>query len=425
MSNASIVHKHISEQFALQSLKWGYQSLPSKDILLNKEVTPFFTFSPMLNVLDIFLNGQEETPRSISQLCVRSMGKVKISHNPIVTNFQKLFALYNFQPERLDHYVGFVHDFLIESLGLVKERFYWQIASDNESMMRIVRAHGFTNIISSVKEQLICKIPELTQEAIYVKILYHYNGGLIPITNLVLIGQKGEISMLDSAFFYDRLLFILEGVESFFETENYRPVAECLDKLYPNLPKPDLRVLGSSLRLATALMLTGLQPGPKKAEYVLRKLIREISTILMQHELEPTNFHWEKMSSAMLKSLYEYEPDLFRGEIIEQDQMVKVFQNEFISFAKNVGAQTKRLVKTLKSRARLEVCFEEIKDLHGTYGIPVELIEKMCKQYGFSCEEDPEVVGYKSKQLPYPFPECRNPNFDPIAWFKQSRFTVS
>lgn len=420
----SLIHQHLSEQFSTQSVKWGYQSLPCKDILIHKEVTPFFRFSPLLNVMDKFTNGVKENPLSVSQLCVRSMEKVKIAHNPIVTNFQKIFAIYSFQQKRLHHYVGFVHDFLIESLGLDKKKLYWQIASDNVAAMRVVREHGFTNIIPSVKEQLVCKIPGLIQEAIYVKILYHYNGGLVPITNLVLIGQDGETSLLDSAFFYDRLLFILEEVESFFDTDNYRPIAECFDNLYKNLPVTDLRVLGSSLRLSTALMIAGLQPGPKKAEYVLRKLIRDISTILLKHELEPTKMHWESMSYATLKSLFEYEPDLFQGNNIEPERTALVLQNEYDSFINNTISNTNRLVKILKSRSSQRVYFDELKAFQATYGIPVEMIEKVCRQIGLSCEEDPEVVWYKSKRLPYPFAENRDLYFDPIDWLKQSRFCV-
>ncbi|MCC7304511.1 alanine--tRNA ligase [bacterium] len=72
----------------------------------------------------------------------------------------------------------------------------------------------------------------------------------------------------------DRIVILMQGVESYHDTDIYRPIADATRALATNHNIKSERIIVDHIKSATWIIMDGVEPGKTEKEYVLRRLIR-------------------------------------------------------------------------------------------------------------------------------------------------------
>lgn len=408
-------HVIIEEKFAAVCEKYNYEKCYASPMVRNEIEKPYFTFSPLLNVLSLFTGEQTDHPSIfMSQICYRTMEKYKVIENPLVTSFQKLLSVFDTNYTSLKKIVDFSKEYFCEGLGLDTSRIYWLISETNEELSKEL-SFKFQNIMYCTPEHLVCNIPSIEAKCYYAKILYHYNNGLVPIANYVLIDQQKELAKIDSVFFFDRITFILEEKNSIYETYLYKSLVGNLKSYLTSLEDTELYYLSNNLLIIMAMFHSGLIPGSNKAGYVLKKTLREFFSMFILQEKELTLEDVSSLVACAEETLINYDSQFIKTI---KHAAIYVFK-EYELYKGNITRNANRVKQELSKDNHITE--KKFKDLHGTYGVPIQMMYVFCDQLEISYEKDKEAQKYKERNLPYRY-RGNNQDFEPKNWLNNSKF---
>ncbi|HEU4948620.1 MAG TPA: alanine--tRNA ligase-related protein [Kribbella sp.] len=180
---------------------------------------------------------------------------------------------------------------------------------------------------------------------------------------------------IDTGLGLERLLMVLQGKRSVYETDLFEPWMETL----PGLWSPDeqsLRMLTDHLRSSVVVVGDGVRPSNTGRGYVLRRLIRRVLTTL-----------WRDDSS---RSLTELPTDLFQHTCnhfrLDSDvpELRQVLLDEERRF-QNLLERGRKVLSHERFRGSLKQ--EDFHYLHDTHGLPHDLV------VGLLLETDNSVAG--------------------------------
>ena len=191
---------------------------------------------------------------------------------------------------------------------------------------------------------------------------------------------------IDTGAGLERLLSILQGVGSNWDTDVIRPIiaeAEALSgRTYGRDPEVDvaLRILADHARSMTFLVNDGVFPSNEDRGYVLRRLIRR--AVRQAYQLGVEQPVAPRLVQAVVGVMGEAYPDLRRND-------------EFVTGV--VAREEERFRATLRSGLTMldaalargttvagEVAFR----LHDTHGFPIELTREMAAERGLEVDEE-------------------------------------
>jgi alanyl-tRNA synthetase len=186
---------------------------------------------------------------------------------------------------------------------------------------------------------------------------------------------------IDTGAGLERMLPILQGVSSLFETDVFRPILavaeEATGVAYGADPHSDvsLRILADHARAMAMLIADGVLPSNDGRGYVLRRVIRRaVRRAFQLGVIEPVT---PKMVRSVAQVLGEAHPAL----VEELDLIQATVEREEGAFRRALDAGSVVLEEELaKSRGRVsgEVAFR----LHDTHGFPIELTMEMAAEAG-------------------------------------------
>lgn len=176
--------------------------------------------------------------------------------------------------------------------------------------------------------------------------------------------KKLENPGIDTGAGYERLLTVLERVESVFETSAFLPLVEVIKKMAPSLSLKELRVLADHIRGAIFLIADGVEPSNKEAGYVLRRLLRRIIAIKVKNDIHEDIF---QLGYEEVKKLFG---DIY-PEVKDKEKIINVWQTEFFKFETAISRGIKELTKyqTISGKDAFY--------LYETFGLPFELIKEL------------------------------------------------
>ncbi len=182
---------------------------------------------------------------------------------------------------------------------------------------------------------------------------------------------------VDTGLGLERMTMLLQGKETPFDTEIFKPI---MDKLY-ELEKVDIiesrRIIAEHLRSSMMIISDGGRPSNLDRGYVLRRLIRRMIRHLnkLQINLEELGTLIE-LNVENLKEMYpdlEKNKDLIKTVIIEEkDKFVKTLANGEKEFNKEV-------VK-LKAQGKDMIDGKMVFRLYDTYGFPPEVTKELAEE---------------------------------------------
>ncbi|MFI7341112.1 alanine--tRNA ligase-related protein [Streptomyces sp. NPDC050085] len=167
---------------------------------------------------------------------------------------------------------------------------------------------------------------------------------------------------IDTGLGLERLLALLQGVDSVFECDVFTPWRERLPGLW-HLDEPSLRLVSDHLRSAVVVTGDGVRPGNTGRAYVLRRLMRRVLTTLWRDD--PT-----RQLTDLPQELVRHTLDHFR-QSADPDEVRRVLLDEERRFGELLQ-RGRRILDRPRFRGPLDE--EDFHYLHDTHGLPRDLV---------------------------------------------------
>jgi alanyl-tRNA synthetase len=195
---------------------------------------------------------------------------------------------------------------------------------------------------------------------------------------------------IDTGMGLERISAVLQGVESVYETDLFRPLIELGEELSGRRNGQDfattraLRILADHGRGAAMLISDGVVPSNEERGYILRRIMRR--TIQQGRVLG--------LSEPFLPTLYERVVevlgDAYPNLRSEWPNIERWARSEEESFSHTLE-QGERLLAEIVSRAKEEgtswVDAADAFRLHDTYGFPYEMTQELLGEQGLSVDD--------------------------------------
>ena len=216
------------------------------------------------------------------------------------------------------------------------------------------------------------------------------NGTLKPLKN------KG----IDTGMGLERLIMVVQGKKSLFETDLFKPIVEEAAKIcdikYPdriyrikqsrfigtvNPVKVSLNIVADHIRALTFALAEGVYPSNVGRGYLLRRILRRAQR--EGHELGVKKPFLYKLVPTVIDVMREPYPEL----VARRENVALIIKSEEESFLKTLEQGTvvfEQVLSGLKSR---RVPGEAVFKLYDTYGFPPELTEELANRRGLEVDK--------------------------------------
>ncbi len=210
---------------------------------------------------------------------------------------------------------------------------------------------------------------------VFMEFFKHEDGSLTPLK------QKN----VDTGLGLERVNMLLQGKETPYDTEIFKPIMEKLEKLQKVDNINSRRIVAEHLRSSMMIICDGGRPSNIDRGYVLRRLIRR-----MIRHLNKLQISLDELAGLIylnienLKEMYpdlEKNKDIIKSVIIEEkDKFVKTLTHGEKEFNKEMNKASQNGQKMIDGK----VVFK----LYDTYGFPPEVTKELAEENGYSVDID-------------------------------------
>jgi len=198
-------------------------------------------------------------------------------------------------------------------------------------------------------------------------------------------GQMAQLRThnVDTGLGLERVLTILQGVASPYETDLFLPVVDAIQRL-ATTPQPfAVQVIADHVRAATFVLAEGIRPGNVDQPYVARRLIRR--AIRYGWTIGITGHFLPELANMVIATFADVYPELEE----QGEQIVTALDEEETHFQRTLARGERASAKVIaESRERGETVLSgrELFHLYETYGFPAELTQELAAQQGLSVD---------------------------------------
>ncbi len=190
---------------------------------------------------------------------------------------------------------------------------------------------------------------------------------------------------IDTGAGLERILTLLQGVESVFETDVLAPIVDAAATLTGSSLGRDeatdvaLRILADHTRSATFLVSDGVFPSNDGRGYVLRRIMRRAA--LRAHQLGVSGIVLPDLTDAVVATLGAAYPKLVRDASLVRT----VVGHEEEAFRRTLRAGS-QLIDSELAKGRGVLAGEAAFRLHDTYGFPIDLTTEVAASRGVAVD---------------------------------------
>ena len=222
--------------------------------------------------------------------------------------------------------------------------------------------------------------------------------------NLVFTGyemdEEGNVRELasqniDTGMGLERTAAVLQGVETDFEIDIFKPIVDAVEGLYDGsetTPEDQERVnrIADHVRGASFLISEGVIPSNEERGYVLRRIIRR--AVRAGQSLGLTDSFLTDVVPSVFDTMGDYYPQL-----IERDGLIRnILSTEEENFRETLSRGERLfqdLVSELESEGVEQIPGNRVFELYDTHGIPPDLIEQMAAEHDL----DLDMKGFREE----------------------------
>jgi len=190
---------------------------------------------------------------------------------------------------------------------------------------------------------------------------------------------------VDTGLGLERVLAILEGVPSFYETELFGPAIDRILSLATRR-NPDpfaVRVIADHIRAAVFILAEGITPGNVDQPYVVRRLIRRAVRYGGEIGIR------ERFTSELAETTIPTLADVYRELEENKDHILSALEDEEGRFHRTLRRGEKEFYKAMdlcKSAGQETISGDVVFRLYDTYGFPPELTQEFARKEGLGSD---------------------------------------
>ena len=422
--------------------------VPSAPMVIKDDPTLMFTNAGMNQWKDIILGTREPEPRrrADTQKCLRVSGKhndlEEVGHDTYHHTMFEMLGNWSFGDYFKEGAIDMAWEYLVDVLKLNPEDLYVTVfeGDPKEGLERDDEAAGYwlkhvpaDHIINGNKHDnfwemgdtgpcgpcseihVDSRTPEQRKESGISgrDLVNKEDPQVIEIWNLVFMQyhrkadgslEKLSMNVIDTGMGFERLVRMMQGKHSNYDTDVFQPVIKAEQQITglkyttfeeevenPISKEQDdinvaMRVCADHLRAVSFSIADGQLPSNAKAGYVIRRILRRAVRYAYTFLGQKEAFLYK-----LLPTLVEEMGDAF-PELKAQQQLIgRVRKEEEDAFLRTLDKGISLLDKAmeeLKSNGKKELDGTQAFRLFDTYGFPLDLTELICRENGFTVNEE-------------------------------------
>ena len=213
--------------------------------------------------------------------------------------------------------------------------------------------------------------------------------------------EKLSMNVIDTGMGFERLVRMMQGKHSNYDTDIFQPIIKAEEQItglkYTTFEEGEvgkeqddinvaMRVCADHLRAVSFSIADGQLPSNAKAGYVIRRILRRAVRYAYTFLGQKESFLYNLVPTLV------YEMGDAFPELKAQQQLIsKVMKEEEDSFLRTLDKGISMLDKAmeqLKAAGKTELDGEQAFRLFDTYGFPLDLTELICRENGFTVNEE-------------------------------------
>ena len=422
--------------------------VPSAPMVIKDDPTLMFTNAGMNQWKDIILGTRDPEPRrrADTQKCLRVSGKhndlEEVGHDTYHHTMFEMLGNWSFGDYFKEGAIDMAWEYLVDVLKLNPEDLYVTVfeGDASEGLERDDEAAGYwlkhvpaDHIINGNKHDnfwemgdtgpcgpcseihVDSRTPE--QKAASGKsgreLVNQDDPQVIEIWNIVFMqynrkadGSLEKLSMkvIDTGMGFERLVRMMQGKHSNYDTDVFQPIIKAEQQITglkyttfeeetenPVSKEQDninvaMRVCADHLRAVSFSIADGQLPSNAKAGYVIRRILRRAVRYAYTFLGQKEAFLYK-----LIPTLVEEMGDAFPELKAQQQLIAKVMKEEEDSFLRTLDKGIQLLDKAmeqLRQEKKTELDGEQAFRMFDTYGFPLDLTELICRENGFTVNEE-------------------------------------
>ncbi|HEY3313568.1 MAG TPA: alanine--tRNA ligase [Anaerolineales bacterium] len=424
----------IRQSFLDFFVEQGHTVVPSASLVPGGDATLLFTNSGMVQFKDVFL-GTDKRPytRAVdSQKCMRVAGKHNdlddVGRDDTHHTFFEMLGNWSFGDYYKKEAIAWSWQLLTDVWGLPKDKLYATCFKDDKGNIPTDEdAAGFwrnqpgmqpEHILFFGRKENFWQMAEfgpcgpcseihidLGEERDNLRGQPHNCGvngectRYLELWNNVFIQynlmENGSLEPLpathvDTGMGFERIVSVLQGVDSNYKTDLFAPMIEVIRKLSGQTPEQlqadftPYRVIADHTRAAAFLIADGVVPGNTGRNYICRMIIRRAARFATKIGLnEP---FLAKVAAPVIEAYGSFYPELVQHRQSILDSLTR----EEIRFARTVESGTaflQGMLDELKRDGATVLDGRKAFDLYATYGLPLEISRDIAREQSLDVDE--------------------------------------
>ena len=427
--------KEIRDSFKKYFESKGHAIVPSAPMVIKDDPTLMFTNAGMNQWKDIILGTREPEPRrrADTQKCLRVSGKhndlEEVGHDTYHHTMFEMLGNWSFGDYFKEGAIDMAWEYLVDVLKLNPADLYVTVfeGDPSEGLERDDEAANFwlkhvpaDHIINGNKHDNFWEMGDTGPcgpcSEIHVdsrpaeekakglpgrELVNKDDPQVIEIWNIVFMQynrkadgslEKLGMQVIDTGMGFERLVRMMQGKHSNYDTDIFQPIIKAEEQItgmkYGNEEPVDvaMRVCADHLRAVAFSIADGQLPSNAKAGYVIRRILRRAVryayTFLGQREA-----FLYKLLPVLIQEMGDAFPEL----PAQQELIGRVMKEEEDAFLRTLERGINLLntaMDDLKANGKTVLDGTSAFRLFDTYGFPLDLTELICRENGYTVDEE-------------------------------------
>ena len=442
--------KEIRQSFKDFFEKKGHAIVPSAPMVVKDDPTLMFTNAGMNQWKDIILGTRDPEPRrrADTQKCLRVSGKhndlEEVGHDTYHHTMFEMLGNWSFGDYFKEGAIDMAWEYLVDVLKLNPDDLYVTVFEgdpseglerDNEAA-EIWKKHvpedhiingnkhdnfwemGDTGPCGPCSEIHVDSRPEAERKASGISgrdLVNKDDPQVIEIWNLVFMQynrkadgslEKLAMNVIDTGMGFERLVRMMQGKHSNYDTDVFQPIIKAEEQITglsysrseergarsennsqnSQLVDVAMRVCADHLRAVAFSIADGQLPGNTKAGYVIRRILRRAVRYAYTFLGQKEAFLY-KLLPVLVDEMGDAFPELKAQQTLI-GRVVKEEEDAFLRTLDKGIALLDKAMEELRSKGSKELSGVEAFRLFDTYGFPLDLTELICRENGFTVNEE-------------------------------------
>ena len=182
---------------------------------------------------------------------------------------------------------------------------------------------------------------------------------------------------VDTGLGLERMAMLLQGKETPFDTELFKPVMDKLSELQKVDNIESRRIIAEHLRSSMMVISDGGRPSNVDRGYILRRLIRR-----MVRHMNKLQINLEEISTLIdinVENLKEMYPDLAKNQELIKNVIIEE-KNKFVKTLAHGEKEFEKEMNKAKEQGKTKIDGKVVFKLYDTYGFPPEVTSELAQE---------------------------------------------